>query len=63
MFSFSDASEFFSDALKGTAVVAGVIMVSPIFGAVGTITAAGLAVSAVAGTSEALSKQIKKNEE
>lgn len=41
-------------AVAGTASVAGVITAAPVFGAVGTITAGGIVVSAFVGTSAAL---------
>ncbi|WP_229624107.1 hypothetical protein [Vibrio parahaemolyticus] len=43
-----------SKATAGTASVAGVITAAPIFGAIGTITAGGIIVSAFVGTSAAL---------
>lgn len=44
-------------ALAGTASVAGVITAAPVFGAIGTITAGGIVVSALIGTSAALIDQ------
>ncbi len=41
-------------AVAGTASVAGVITAAPVFGAIGTITAGGIVVSALVGTSAAL---------
>ncbi len=41
-------------AVAGTASVAGVITAAPVFGAIGTITAGGIVVSAFVGTSAAL---------
>lgn len=41
-------------AVAGTASVAGIITAAPVFGAIGTITAAGFAVSTAIGTSAAL---------
>ncbi|MHA2769921.1 hypothetical protein ACXZ7F_01370 [Vibrio harveyi] len=44
-------------AVAGTASVAGVITAAPVFGAIGTITAGGIVVSAFIGTSAALIDQ------
>ncbi|MCG9702742.1 hypothetical protein L1D19_21995 [Vibrio natriegens] len=41
-------------AVAATASVAGIITAAPVFGAVGTITASGFAVSAFVGTTAAL---------